>query len=81
MATWIVACKFATPPMLHELKEGRKTIALVRRVTGKWRKRNGKPVYQHHYQVVRQWVGAMGHATGPVFSSLIAAKRAAEKGI
>lgn len=64
----------ATPPMFHDLMKGRKTVATVRRVTGKWHKRQGKSVYRHHYQVVTKWVGAMGDAYGPVFTSLAKAQ-------
>jgi hypothetical protein len=78
MAKWIVTCTSATPPMFYELQDGKKTLAMVRCVTGKYVKRAGKVVYQHHYQVVRKWHGLMGMASGPVFNSLSKAKRHAE---
>lgn len=71
----------ATPPMFFDLKVGRKTVATVRRVAGQYVKRKNRQVYQHRYQVVQQWVGGCGHAIGPVFTSLAAAKREAEKAL
>ena len=79
MANWNVTCNSATPPMFHELQQGKKTVAMIRRVTGKYVKRAGKTVYQHHYQVIRKWHGVMGVAEGPVFNSLAKAKKHAER--
>lgn len=60
--------------MFHDLMDGRRTVVTVRRVTGRWHKRKGKPVYRHHYQVVVKWIGGMGDACGPIFGSLAKAK-------
>lgn len=73
MANW-VSDKNAVPPIHHELKAGRKTIALVRRV----RARKTKSGYRHSYQAVTRFVDAMGGAMGPIFPSLAAAKRYVE---
>ncbi len=73
MAKW-VSDKNAVPPIFHDLKAGRKTVATVRRVRGRMVK--GRARYD--YQVIRQFVGIMGHAVGPVFPTLAAAKRHAE---
>ena len=77
MAKW-TADRNATPPMFHDFVTGKRKVT-VRRIAGKWRKRNGKPVYQHHYQVVTRWIGIGGDALGPVFTSLRQAKRFVEE--
>ncbi len=77
MAKWTTD-NVATPPMFYDYKEGRKTIAFVRRINGKYITRAGQVKYQHHYQVVLKWVGSMGRAYGPIFTSLSKAKRYAE---
>lgn len=69
----------ARPPMHHELFDGRRRVALVRRVAPVRTIRNGRETYRHRYQLVTRFVGIMGDAAGPVFPSLAAAKRAAER--
>ena len=79
MAAWNVTCDSATPPVFHELQQGKETVGMIGGVTGKYVKRAGKTVYQHHYQVIRKWHGVMGVAEGPVFNSLAKAKKHAER--
>lgn len=73
MAKWI-SDKNAVPPIHHELKHGRKTVALVRRV----QPRKTKTGYRYSYQAVTRFVDILGGAIGPVFPTLAAAKRHAE---
>lgn len=73
MARWVSDTN-AVPPIYHELKRGRKTIATVRRVQIPSRK--GKRVQR--FQVIRKWADIMGGAIGPVFTSLKAAKEFVE---
>lgn len=65
------ADKFCKPPIYHDLKVGRKTVAIVRRINGRKAKRG----YRYDYQAIHRFVDGMGGALGPVFPSLIAAKR------
>ncbi len=74
MVKW-VADKNASPPIYPELKAGRKTVATVRRV----RARRTKTGWRYSYQVVTRYVDIVGGAVGPIFPSLVAAKRHAEQ--
>ncbi len=64
----------AKPPIFHQLNQGRKQVALVRRVQA----RKTKSGYRHSYQVVTRFVDILGGAVGPIFPTLAAAKRHAE---
>lgn len=70
--------KNAKPPMFHELVANGKTVALVRRVQPQRIARKGRVTYRHRYQLVARFVDIVGGAVGPIFPSLIAAKRHAE---
>jgi hypothetical protein len=69
MAKWI-SDKNAVPAIHHELKRGRKTVALVRRV----QPRKTKTGYRYSYQAVTRFVDIMGGAVGPIFPTLAKAK-------
>lgn len=65
----------ASPPIYHELREGKKLLATVRRVGGK-RDRLGR--WRYRYQAVTRFVDVLGGAVGPVFGTLAKAKAHAE---
>jgi hypothetical protein len=77
-AQWI-ADRNAKPPIYYDLRDESRCLATVRRVKPRQIRRGSKIFYRYRYQVIRRYVDPLGGAIGPIFGSLAAAKRFAER--